>query len=323
VTRLRRPITAPTGCVPERHFPDAYETGRTCRYVRVMTVATDLRPRLAVRWPFIAVALLALVAGALYAVWPSSGTPESDSATGLPTRAQAAPAERLVASLPVPAGAARDLFNTACGVPTPYCITSSRVSAPDLTRAVVGLMVARGARVIDAAACGSRNELLGDCGARLEFRGIRLGLTTTGAQTRFGQYEPTTLQAIVAEDVAPPSPTRPLAAWRRLALLPQPWGTPACADRHAGGCSSYKGTLTAVGSVVSSTAQVRRSLTAAGLRVNHQMCRRNTSGRLGCLVVGGKFRSLNGKDHLTVFALLHAINTHKTSLTVTVTADTL
>ena len=53
------------------------------------------------------------------------------------------------------------------------------------------------------------------------------------------------------------------------------------------------------------------------------MCRRNASGSLGCLVVAEKFRSLNGKDHLAVIALLHAINAHKTSVRVMVYADAL
>ena len=163
--------------------------------------------------------------------------------------------------------------------------------------------------------------MFGDCGARLDFRGIRLGVSTTGARTRFGQDEPTTLQAIVSEDVAASSPSRPLAAWSRLALFPLPWGTPACASRQADGCSRYKGTLTAFGSVVSSTAQVRRSLKAAGLRLEDQICRQNRTGHLGCGVVAAKFRGLNGKDHLTVFALLQAINAHQASVNVTVTAD--
>jgi hypothetical protein len=69
--------------------------------------------------------------------------------------------------------------------------------------------------------------------------------------------------------------------------------------------------------------RVRAAFSAAGLRLDDQVCRVNRTGYVGCFLVAAKFRSRDGTDHITAFAVLHRVSATRTDVNINVTADTL
>lgn len=275
-----------------------------------------------VRWPFLLAAALAIAAAVLTHVWPLQ---RADAAAdeSLPTAAQARPAAALAASLPTVAGTARDRYDTACGAPVPYCVTSTTVSAHDMATAIDAMLVARGARTTRRLSCdgGDSNDpySLGDCDAALTFRGVNLGVIADSSRDFSGVGRPARAYVVIGAEPAT-AVSRPLPNWSALRLLPREWEAPRCVRPAPGRtCLRYDGLLRIHQSLDRTIRAVRSSLVSSGLAVEDLRCTAASATHRGCFIAGQKFRSLDGGDPLNVFVLLRAVGARETQAHVLVT----
>jgi len=267
-----------------------------------------------------AAALAGVLALAHY-LWPVVATRVDDAyAQHVPTAAQTRPAEQLVASLPPVAGTTRDPYDTACGMSTPYCVTSPSpsLSARQLVLDVRRLLVARGATIAGRLSCDDVDAVLAGCTSAVTFHGVTIGVGAVGRRTFGGLSRPAAAYVIVVtEKLGADPPGRPLGAWPTLGLFPAAWGTPRCTAPVVGGCRHYAGTLV----IRAPLSQARRSIESKfaswGLALDEGHCQTYASGA-GCLFAGKKFRTLGGQDPVIVVLSAHADRDGATSVRILV-----
>jgi len=265
---------------------------------------------LRIRWPFLVAAVLAAIAAVLTYLWPrADGVAVAQE---LPTAAQARPAADLAASLPVVPGSRRDPYDTACGFPTPYCVTSASLSARQLATRIQAMLLARGARVAKPLSCDST------CRALLDVGGIGIGVTADEPRDFNGVQRPARAFVVIVEDSDTP-PFSPLPAWSALRLMPATWGTPRCSQRYAGGCVLYHETLTIHAPLTQVHRVLLREFAASGYALDGAMCFPYPGGRpQGCTIFGQKFRHVGGQDPVYAAFEIAATGPRTTKLTLRV-----
>lgn len=258
-----------------------------------------------VRRPFVVAAALAGVLALVHYLWPVVATRANDAvAQDLPTAAQARPAEQLVASLPPVAGSTRDPYDTACGMSTPYCVTSPSLSARQLALDVRRLLVARGAKIAGRLSCDA-DAMIAGCTSEVTFHGVTIGVATAGRRTFGGLSRPAEAHVVVTEQFGVDPPSRPLGAWPTLRLFPPAWGTPRCTAPVVGGCTHYDGTLVIRAPLSQARRSIESKLASWGLALDEGRCETYASGA-GCLFAGKKFRTVGGQDPVIVVLSAHA-----------------
>jgi len=276
-----------------------------------------------IRRPYVLAGALAGVLALTFFLWPVVATRLSDAyaedlpTATQPTAAQARPAVKLVASLPPVAGSTRDPYDTACGMSTPYCVTSPSLSARQLALDVRRLLVARGAKIAGRLSCDV-DAILAGCTSEVAFRGVTISVGSVGRRTLDGLSRPAAAYVVVVtENFEADPPSRPLGAWATLGLFPAAWGTPRCTAPVAGGCRHYAGTLVIRAPLSQARRSIESRLASWGLAVDEARCEMYASGA-GCLFAGKKFRTLGGQDPVIVVLTAHADREGATSLRILV-----
>ena len=266
------------------------------------------RPR--PRWPLAALLVVGALAAASTFAWSSSGG-EFEAAVAAADPVRVAAAQHALETLPVPADAHRDPYATACGVPSPYCLTADAGTPEGLLAEVTGLLRAAGAKVVDRD-CHPRVELEppGRCHTVLALDGVRVGLFADDG-TRLGVATPAWLYGIVATFADDPLDA-PLGPWPTLGLLPAAWGEVPCAEPVAGGCQRYAGVLTPAAPLAEAKQTVRRQLVDAGYRIDTENCRPDG----GCMYAAARFRALGGRDRVLITTAVTAVDAGHTRIQV-------
>ncbi len=258
---------------------------------------------LRIRWPFVVAAALCAVLAGLYYGWPAGGSVAV--AEDMPSAAQAKPAIDLAAALPVVPASTRDRYDTACGTPTPYCITSSTRSARQLATSVFALLRARGAKTVQRLSCdgdGGEADGPGDCSATATYGGVRIGVDADNAASFNGVRRPAVAFVVIVADL-PPSTSGPLPAWSAMPLLPAESATPRCEVRATDGCHKYDSFVTVRLPLARVIPMVRSKLVAWGLMLDVAHCV-DTGPHPGCVFGGMKFLKPGGHDMVTVVVLI-------------------
>lgn len=149
--------------------------------------------RVRIRWPLFAVLILVALLVVAIVLSTVRSSKQLDPASD-PVKVAAA--QQLVANLPPPSGASRDLKVGACGQPAgvlAYCITDPAVSPDTLLARVVAQIEVRGG-VLSAEVCDApaSTESTYSCHAQMSYNGVPLTVLSSGTVTS-GQKEPTTL----------------------------------------------------------------------------------------------------------------------------------
>jgi len=221
-------------------------------------------------------------------------------ADDVPSAEQARPAERLAAALPLLPGTTRDYYDTSCGIPTPYCVTSSSLSARQLALGIRAMLIARGATIARRLDCDdSADPLLGGCVAMVTYRGVKVGVWARDARKLDGVTQAARGYVFINGSFDPELPGRPLGAWSTLGLFPAAWGGPACAVEEKGGCKQYVGTLTVAVPMSRAVPAARSRLVSWGLALDQAHCW-IAHGRRACVFGGSKFRAPGGADRVIV-----------------------
>jgi hypothetical protein len=271
-----------------------------------------------VRWPFLVAVAVALAAALVNYLWPV-GRADASGSGDLPTAAEARPAEQLAASLPTVPGATRDRHDTACGVPTPYCVTSTTLSAQQLATSVKQLLIGRGAKPTTSKFCPGDDDDFDDCTFWLTLRGVNVAVFANDRREYGGIPRPVDAYVVVSAEFVT-LPSAPLPAWPSLRLLPAAWGTPPCtAQAPGGGCRRFDGVLTVHTPVARLVPAVRASLLSWGLVVDAAHC--VTAAHPGCFLAGQKFRGLDGRDPVHAFVVVQALAPNATRVRVLVTTN--
>lgn len=266
-----------------------------------------------VRWPFLLTAALCAVLAGLYYGWPAGGSVAV--AEDMPSAAQAKPAIDLAAALPVVPASTRDRYDTACRMPTPYCITSSTLSARQLATSVFALLRARGAKPVQRLSCdGDAGDLdgPGDCSATATYRGVTIGVDADNAVSVDGIRRPAVAFVVIVADLPPPT-SGPLPAWSAMPLLPAQSATPRCEVRAADGCHKYDSFVTVRMPVAHVIAAVRSRLVSWGLMLDAAQCI-TTVSHPGCVFGGMKFLQPGGHDMVTVVVIIRAATAGTTTV---------
>ena len=256
-----------------------------------------------VRWPFVLAAALFAALCLLDYLWPDGG--HDAFADNVPTAAQARPAVELVASLPQLPGTTADPYDTACGLPTPYCVTSSSLSGRQLATNIRALLVLRGAKIAKRLSCDPFVAGPADCLSTVTFRGVRIAVWGSGAREFEGIRRPARGFVTVDGAIDPNPTSRALGDWRTLGLFPASWGAPPCVTVESGGCGKYAGPLTLAMPPRRATDLVRSRLAAWGLAIHAAHCASN-GARGGCFYAGMKYRTLGGHDPVVVSVAVQA-----------------
>ena len=235
--------------------------------------------------------------------------------------AQLAAAQAFIGRLPVPAGAQRDAYDSACRVTTTYCITSTTLTESNLASQVAARIVAGGAK---------QDNLLGGCRipsvARVNCT-IRFDVDGARVEIRGG---PGPYVAVLPSDV--PDPRTPqgeaLGPWSEVDPLPAGWVKAAtCEMTMAHGCRWYESDLSGQqnrpsvpGPLPIVYAQARQSLIEKGFLVGTQPCAAAPDGSGACLLSGFQFRTLGGHDGEGVQVMLRAADSAHVTIEVRVSA---
>jgi hypothetical protein len=249
----------------------------------------------------------------------SIGLTSDSESTDEPSAKQVASANKLIGELGVPAGATRDVYDTACGIPhVTYCVTSAKATPEQLMDAVLTEFRLHGGSVKDRECLtpGKRNDtlgLLGTCLAKIRYEGAELTAEADNV-TPLGVKNPSWVFVFPpsASDITETDgPTKPLGSWDSLKLLPAGWaGKATCTVGTTAACTGYKLTLTRPGDAIKLMAPMRAAIRAAGYRVDNLTCSKPTATNPGCGLAARRFRTVGGKDVVMV-----TVYTHQTTAT--------
>jgi hypothetical protein len=211
--------------------------------------------------------------------------------------------------LPDVAGAVRDPYGTACGMPEAEYCTSAPGLAPDALIAAVGSQLAtRGAHLerrdcSDHALGGYLPDL---CTEIFSYRGVDVAITASDEFTP-GQKIPTYVHGTVLRKSLPPERAAvPLGSWESLGLTPATWGALPCAAPANGGCVGYAGNLDGPGTPEDARRILQSNFEQAGYRIEVNRCDVDATGSGRCRLAASRFRTLGGRDGVLLTAWLSA-----------------
>ena len=206
---------------------------------------------------------------------------------------------QLIDSLPAPSKATRDLYATACGEPTRYCVLRSSSRPHDLADDLVDLLLDRGARRVDGHCARGRHVAPADCRQRLELDGVGLVVAAgnelgddTRVPTFAGLY-------VVGEEALRVRPAAPLASLKLLGLEPDGFGSAPCVKKRGAGCGEYRGVYSTTGTLRGVASVWRVRLASLGYRPEVDSCAKRT-----CLLDASRFRTFAGQDAMAVSVTL-------------------
>lgn len=207
--------------------------------------------------------------------------------------------------LPVIAGAVRDPYGTACGMPEAEYCTSAPALAPDELIAAVGSeLAARGARVErrDCPEHALGGYLPNLCMEIYSYRGVNVAITASD-EFPAGEKVPTNLHGMVLRNtLSAEAPPMPLGSWESLGITPAAWGALPCTAQANGGCMSYKGNLEGSGTPEDARRALQANLERAGYRIELNRCSVAETGNAHCRLAASRFRTLGGRDGVLLTA---------------------
>lgn len=222
------------------------------------------------------------------------------------TPAQRAAAAQVVQDLPLPDGARRDPYSTACRVSAPLCVTlseagSDREAVARLTRALRD----RGARLVERHCVqwgGEAETDLYHCFARLTLGGV--GVTVLGRERSGGNASTVTvflptLDLAGLERAEREHPSAPISSLASLGLGTAAWGKVTCKEPVSGGCRGLTAVGTVRGSPSAEAERWRSKVERAGFRVDSLTC--SGSDRPRCDLSAARFRTVGGYDGVLVY----------------------
>jgi len=221
--------------------------------------------------------------------------------------AKLAAATTLIAGLPTPEHAVRDVYATACRAPALFCATSTTRDARSLMSTVERDLRSQGAQVKDDKCSPKKDDellpVLPNCGATLIYRGALINVRAGDVQTGPASA-PAYVFAVVTTDGLTTEASNPLPALAILNIAPVAWKfTAPCLAPDPSGCRHYSGTVSLTGVVDSLNAQLLGQLTARGYAIDMTRCRLAT-GQRACTLAARRFRTIGGRDSVTVVAVL-------------------
>ncbi len=275
--------------------------------------------------------LLVLVLGAVFAplvlVAPrAAASPEVPDAAWS-QRLDPIVAGRILGSLPVPAGARRDWYSTACGGATTYCLTDSRRHLSQLFMDTVSVLSAYGVTVYRHDSCWPdipSAEGWAACLAEGRYRGLPLLIQVTQEPLRHsGGVESIPRLVVLVEGQDPRAWLAPvLPGWSELGLTPPQWaGHTACSRPHGTGCGQLSGTFTVAGA---SPALVEASweswMTRMGYRILLRTCRTPAgTTSVVCSATAMRYLVIGGVDGVLARAAFQSTGPRSVRVSITTT----
>jgi hypothetical protein len=230
------------------------------------------------------------VAGALLGL---NNRPDVDLTAGTPV--QHLTALQVIESLQPPSKATRDLYATACGLPTRYCVLRSSSRPAELAEDLVDMLLDKGARRVDGHCPRGRQVEAMECHQRLELNGVGL-LVTAGDEVGVGTRVPTFAALhVVGDEVLLEQRAAPLASLKLLGLVPDGFGSASCVQKRGAGCAEYRGVYSTPGALRGVAQVWRVRFASLGYRPDADSCARRT-----CLLAASRFRSFAGQDAMSV-----------------------
>ena len=284
-----------------------------------------------VRWGVAGLALLGIIAGAVFFFLPSGPKKIEDFGPGLHDAAHLAATQALVAALPTPAGTTKDPYDTACITAVPLCFSSTLPTTTLLAEAKT-LLTTAGATLLVQHCPAPSDQITVLCHALYDVNGahVTVEVGAHGMRTPTGGTYLALIDGRPSALAGPSGAPKPvssagstLGTWATENPFPADWRLSAtCAKPTTYGCLDYRH-LRTVGAPISGSlqlaqAEARTSLTAAGFRIDVYTCYPGTANSpKHCLVAGARFRNLGGTGSLTAVVSLQAEDADH----VTATAD--
>jgi hypothetical protein len=230
------------------------------------------------------------VAGALLGL---QNRPDVDLTAGTPV--QHLTALQVIETLQPPTKATRDLYATACGLPTRYCVLRSSSRPAELAEDLVEMLLDKGARRVDGHCPRDRHIEAEQCHQRLELNGVGL-VVSAGNEVGAGTRVPTFAGLyVVGDEALVGQRAAPLASLKLLGLVPDGFGTAACVQKRGAGCGEYRGVYSTPGTLHGVAQVWRVRFASLGYRPDADSCARRT-----CLLGASRFRSFAGQDAMSV-----------------------
>jgi hypothetical protein len=271
-----------------------------------------------VRWfPRVLVLLVALATlGGAYVGHALSNDQSYELPVGSP--AQREMVTRLVSSLVVPAGATRDLYASACGFPTGYCVVAPGTTRRALLEEVTRLLERRGARVVEPGCDGHACDVSA-CQRSFVVDGVGLVAVDGDCVERARPPGAARVGVVMAQPIAVLSAAlddraAPLGSLTSLGLRDRHEGNTVCKARVAAGCMDLRVSYEAGGAVVPVTSGLRAELQRAGFWVDLVNCRPQRRGGMGCLVSARKFRVQGGREGVVAILRVKPLDAGRSSV---------
>lgn len=270
------------------------------------------------RWfPRVLVLLVALAtAGGAYVGHALSTDAPAELPLGSP--AQRVVVAHLVSSLPVPTGATRDVYASACGFPTDYCVVAPGTTRRALLEEVTRLLEGRGARAVEAG-CSADERDATWCVGRFVVSGVglaavsddSLGPLSGHGTARLGITLGAPASALAAALDEHAEPLRSLVS---VGIRQGHWSNVVCKTTVVGGCVDLRASLSARGAVRPVVETLRAELEQDGFWVDVVNCRPARRGGTSCLLGGRKFRVQGGREGVAAIVRVMQLDASRASV---------